>query len=478
VGEYDKMKEKLDKLIERAFAKPLYRIAAIILGLPTVVVAFVAFLMTRSREQSEYDQYLAKARDEATKDGSLQRIREDAESYLAKKYEHFGKKVDGSEFQKELEHQTRQDEDVELASRVDMMYTKEGKQGRQSFVQFLCNALENKGLLALSVITSFPMYILLLIFSNPYARYIFERLIMMIFVAFGVVFVVFTILHFASSSPAANVLGEAATQEQIDTFNHVYGLDQPYIVQLFNNFKNLATFNLGNSYSGNEDVMAAILRKFPITVEMTVYAFLIALVISIPIGILSAVKANTAFDYVFMFIALIGLSLPAFWLGMLMILNFSINLHWLPASYVDGNKLSLLMPALVAGVHLAASLARNTRSALLEVLNQDYIVTARAKGLSNARVIIKHALGNAMIPIVTVAGLQFGGSLGGSAIIEKVFNVKGIGSYVVDKQFLPDIPAILGGVVYVSIVISLVNLAVDLLYVALDPRIKSRLKSQ
>lgn len=472
------MKEKFDKLIDRAFAKPLFRIAVILCGLPTMLAAYLAFLMTRGREQSEYDLYLSKAREEAAKDGSLQRIHDNAAAYLAKKYEHFGKKADGAEFQRELEKQIKQDEDVELASRVDEIYAKEGKKGRQSFTQFLCKALDNKGMLALSVITSFPMYILLLIFANPYARYIFERLIMMIFVAFGVVFVVFTILHFASSSPAANVLGETATQEQIDAFNKVYGLDQPYIVQLFNNFKNLATFNLGNSYTGNEDVMAAILRKFPVTVEMTVYAFLIALVISLPIGILSAVKANTAFDYIFMFIALIGLSLPAFWLGMLMILNFSINMHLLPASYMDGNKLSLLMPALVAGVHLAASLARNTRSALLEVLNQDYIVTARAKGLSNARVIVKHALGNAMIPIVTVAGLQFGGSLGGSAIIEKVFNVKGIGSYVVDKQFLPDIPAILGGVVYVSIVISLVNLAVDLLYVALDPRIKSRLKSQ
>lgn len=472
------MKEKLDKLIERAMSKPLYRIATIILGLPTMLVAFVAFLMSRSREQSEYDQYLSKAREDAQKDGSLQRIRKDAESYLTKKFEHFGQKAGSGEFQKELEKQVKQDENVELASRVDAMYAAEGRQGRQSFSEFLCGALNNKGLLALSVISSFPMYILLLIFANPYARYIFERLIMMIFVTFGVVFVVFTILHFASSNPAANVLGETATQEQIDTFNRVYGLDQPYIIQLFNNFKNLATFNLGNSYSGNEDVMAAILRKFPVTVEMTVYAFLIGLVISIPIGIFSAVKANTAFDYGFMFIALIGLSLPSFWMGMLLILNFSINLKILPAAYMDGNKLSLVLPAVTAGVHLAASLARNTRSALLEVLNQDYIVTARAKGLSNIRVIIKHALGNAMIPIVTVAGLQFGGSLGGSAILEKVFNVKGIGSYIIDKQFLPDIPAILGGVVYVSIVISIVNLAVDLLYVALDPRIKSRLKNQ
>ena len=279
-------------------------------------------------------------------------------------------------------------------------------------------------------------------------------------------------------NPALNVLGEYATEQQVADFNHLHGLDQPYIIQLFRNFKNLATFNLGNSYQGNEDVMAAILRKFPVTVEMSVYAFVIAAVISIPIGIISAIKPNTAFDYIFMFLALVGLSLPAFWFGMIMILNFSINTHLLPASYVEGNKISLLMPALVSGTHLAASLARNTRSALLEVLGQDYIVTARAKGLSNMRVILKHALGNAMIPIVTVAGLQFGGTLGGSAIIEKVFNVKGIGSYIIEKQFLPDIPAILGGVVYVSIVISLVNLAVDLLYVYLDPRIKSRLKSQ
>lgn len=472
------MKAKLDKLFSRAFGKMLYRIALVLLGLPTMVVAFLAFLTTRTREDEEYKQYRAKAKKEAEKDGTLDRIRQNAESYLKQKYLHFGKDVGSAAFRKELEKQQEQDIETEIAARTDAYYAAEGRKGRQSFVQFLCKALDNKVLLALSIITSFPMYILLLIFSNPYARYIFERLIMMIFVAFGVVFVVFTILHFASSNPAANVLGETATQEKIDAFNRVYGLDQPYIVQLFNNLKNLATFNLGNSYTGNEDVMAAIMRKFPITLELTVYAFLIAVVISIPIGILSAVKANSAFDYVFMFIALVGLSLPAFWLGMLMILQFSINTHLLPASYIEGSKVSLLMPAIVAGVHLAASLARNTRSALLEVLNQDYIVTAKAKGLSNARVIVKHALGNAMIPIVTVAGLQFGGSLGGSAIIEKVFNVKGIGSYIIDKQFLPDIPAILGGVVYVSIVISLVNLAVDLLYVALDPRIKSRLKSQ
>lgn len=471
------MKDKLDKLITRAFAKPLYRIAMILLGLPTFVVAFLAFLAYRKKEDEEYRQDLEKVRKEAEQDGTLERVRRSAEGFLLQKYRYFGKQTDKGDFKKELETQIRRDEDAELETRIQAYYAAEGKQGRHTFIRFLCECLDRRELLALSVITSIPMYVLLLIFSNPYARYIFERLIMMIFVAFGVVLVVFTILHFASSDPAVNVLGETATPDKIAAFNRQYGLDQPYIVQLFQNFKNLATFQLGNSYSGNEDVMAAILRKFPVTLEMTIYAFLIAAVISIPIGILTAMKPNTAFDYAFMFLALVGLSLPTFWFGMIMILNFSINTHLLPASYVEGNKLSLLMPAIVSGTHLAASLARNTRSALLEVLGQDYIVTAKAKGLSNARVILKHGLGNAMIPIVTVAGLQFGGSLGGSAIVEKVFNVKGIGSYIIDKQFLPDIPAILGGVVYVSIVISLVNLATDLIYVWLDPRIKSRLKS-
>ncbi|MCD8221740.1 MAG: ABC transporter permease [Clostridiales bacterium] len=471
------MKDKLDKLMIRAFAKPLYRIALVLLGLPTFVVAFLAYMSRKGQEDAGHQAIVETARKEAEEDGSLNRIRENAGMYLTNKYHHFNKDTDSAEFKKELEQQIRKDEEAEIAERTNQIYQRDGLKKRPTFIEFLCGCLNNQGLLVLSVITSLPMYVLLLISANPYSRYIFERLIMMIFVAFGVVFVVFTILHFASSDPAVNVLGETATAQQIADFNRVYGLDQPYIIQLLQNFKNLATFNLGNSYSGNEDVMAAILRKFPVTLEMSVYAFLIAVVISIPIGILTAVKPNTAFDYVFMFIALVGLSLPAFWFGMLLILTFSINNHILPASYVEGNKLSLLMPAIVSGTHLAASLARNTRSALLEVLGQDYIVTAKAKGLSNVRVIAKHALGNALIPIVTVAGLQFGGSLGGSAVIEKVFNVKGIGSYVVDKQFLPDIPAILGGVVYVSIIISLVNLAVDLIYVYLDPRIKSRLKS-
>lgn len=472
------MKDKLDKLMKQAFRKPLYRIILILSGLPTFVVAFLAYLAGKGKEEEKFKTQEQEVRAAAEADGTLQQIRENARNYLTNKYIHFGKDATSAAFEKELEKQIARDEQAEVKTRVDAVNAKAGVAGRKSFLEFLCGCLDNKTMLALSVITSFPMYIVLLIYSNPYARYIFERLIMMILVAFGVVFVVFTILYFSSSDPAVNVLGETATQEKIDAFNAMYGLDKPYIVQLLNNMKNLATFNIGNSYTGNEDVMVAIMRKFPVTVELSVYSFIIAVVIALPVGIISAIRPNTAFDYVSMFLALVGLSLPAFWFGMIMILNFSINTKLLPAAYVEGSKISLLMPAFVAGLHTAASLARNTRSALLEVLSMDYIVTAKAKGLSAARVIIKHGLGNAMIPIVTVAGMQFGGSLGGSALIEKVFNIKGIGSYVIDKQFLPDTPAILGGVVYVSIVISLVNLIVDLIYVALDPRIKARLKSQ
>ena len=337
--------------------------------------------------------------------------------------------------------------------------------------------LQNNAFLVFSIITSLPMYLLLLIYSNPYAKYIFERLVMMIFVLFGVVFLVFTILYMSPMDPAVNILGQTATQEQIVEFNRVYGLDQPYIVRLFEAFKGLVTLDMGRSYAGNEVVMEAISRKFPVTLQVTFASLAVALILAIPSGIISAVKPYSTFDYVFMLIALLGLSIPNFWLGLVLILNFSINLHWLPATYSATDWTTLIMPAIVLGTGLSASVARMTRSSMLEVINQDYITTAKAKGLSSKRVILKHALGNAMIPIVTVVGLQFGGMLGGSAVTEKVFNINGIGSYIVDKQFIPDIPVVLTGVVYVSVVISLANLVVDILYAFLDPRIKSKMKN-
>ena len=210
---------------------------------------------------------------------------------------------------------------------------------------------------------------------------------MMIFVVFGVVFLVFTILHMSPMDPAVNILGQTATEEQIIEFNRMYGLDKPYLVQLVEVFKNILTFDLGNSYQGNEVVFDAIMRRFPITLELTMASLIVAVAIAIPAGIISAVKQYSSYDYIFMLLALLGLSIPNFWLGLILILNWSINMEWLPATYSPDNWKTLIMPAIVLGTALAASVARMTRSSMLEVINADYIVTARAKGLSKMKVI-------------------------------------------------------------------------------------------
>lgn len=208
--------------------------------------------------------------------------------------------------------------------------------------------------------------------------------------------------------------------------------------------KGILTLDLGYSYTGNEDVMASIANKFPVTLTIAFWSLLMAIVIAIPVGMISAAKPNSFWDYSFMFIALIGLSIPNFWQGLVFILNFSIKWHILPATYSPGDWLSIIMPVIVLGTGLTASIARMTRSSILEVVNEEYIVTAKAKGLKPSRVFINHALRNAIIPIITIIGLQFGGMLGGAAVTEKVFNISGLGSYIVDKQFVPDIPSILG----------------------------------
>lgn len=337
--------------------------------------------------------------------------------------------------------------------------------------------LENNIFFIYSIIFSFPMYILIYIFSHWYMKYIFERIVMMFFVMFGVIFLVFTILYISPMDSAVNILGQDATKEQIDAFNKSYGLDKPYIEQLFYSFKSIITFDLGKSYVGNEDIFSAIARKFPITLSISFLSLLLAIIIAIPAGIISSVKQYSIFDYIFMLIALIGLSIPNFWIGLILILNFSINLNMLPASFIVDNIKSYIMPTIVLGTGLSASVARMTRASMLEIKSSEFVLTARSKGLNESIVIFRHIFKNALIPIITVIGMQLGSILGGAAVTEKVFNIKGIGSYIVDKQFIPDIPVILAGVVYISIVVSIVNLIVDILYAFLDPRIKSDMKN-
>lgn len=341
----------------------------------------------------------------------------------------------------------------------------------------LKNLLENNIFFIYSIIFSLPMYVLIYIFSHWYMKYIFERIVMMLFVMSGVVFLVFTILYISPMDSALNILGQDATKEQIEAFNKSYGLDKSYIEQLFSSLKNIITFNLGKSYVGNEDIFSAIARKFPITLSISFLSLLLAIIIAIPAGVISSIKQYSIFDYVFMLIALIGLSIPNFWIGLILILNFSINLNIFPASFSVGNISSYVMPTIVLGTGLSASVARMTRSSMLEIKSSEFVLTARSKGLNENIVIFRHIFKNALIPIITVIGMQLGSILGGAPVTEKVFNIKGIGSYIVDKQFIPDIPVILAGVVYISIVVSIVNLIVDILYAFLDPRIKSDMKN-
>ncbi len=473
------MKSMILDAVKKMYRRPFYRLLMFILGLPTFLVTFVVYLMHNSRINKKQKQETARQEVLAAlkADGTLERLQKDTEQYLRNKRAFFATKESDSELMKQVEKSVQKETEEMVNRKLQENAELQDVLKKTSFVNVFDTLMENTLFVAFSVITSFPFYILTLIYANPYGKYILERLLMMIFVVFGVVFLVFTILHMSPMDPAVNILGQTATEEQIIEFNRMYGLDKPYLVQLVEVFKNILTFDLGNSYQGNEVVFDAIMRRFPITLELTMASLIVAVAIAIPAGIISAVKQYSSYDYIFMLLALLGLSIPNFWLGLILILNWSINMEWLPATYSPDNWKTLIMPAIVLGTALAASVARMTRSSMLEVINADYIVTARAKGLSKMKVIMKHALGNAMIPIVTVIGLQFGGMLGGSAVTEKVFNVNGIGSYIVDKQFVPDIPVVLAGVVYVAIIISIANLFVDILYAFLDPRIKSKIKS-
>ncbi|WP_155592048.1 ABC transporter permease [Lysinibacillus cavernae] len=362
-----------------------------------------------------------------------------------------------------------------LQQQVDQDLQKEDIQ-QLSYDQFFNRQLTNKRFVALTFIPAVLFYVVLILFANPFLQFTIERILQSFIVIVGVATLVFTILYLSPFDPARNLLGVEATPEQITNFNRIHGLDQPYLTQLWNALSGLFTFDLGTSFAGKEDITHSIANKFPVTLEIAVLSLLMAIAIAIPVGIISAVRPNSYLDYTFMFIALIGLSIPSFWQGLIFILTFALKLQWFPATYNPQNWLSLIMPVIVLGTSITASIARMTRSSMLEVIHEDYIITAKAKGLSEFKVISKHAIRNAMIPIITVIGLLFGGMLGGASVTEKVFNISGIGSYIVDKQFIPDIPAILGGVVYIAITISIVNLLIDIMYAFFDPRIRSKMK--
>lgn len=298
----------------------------------------------------------------------------------------------------------------------------------------------------------------------------------MIPVVLGVVFVVFTIMYLTPGDPAEIMLGEHATQQQVDEMRAKLGVDQPFLIQFGRYMKNLVLHgDLGTSYTTGRSVTTEILQKFPTTLKLAVVGALVSLVIGITTSIISATKQYSIFDKISLFVALFGVSMPSFWLGLLLIMLFSVKLGWLPSSGFY-SPIYWILPAITIGTGSSAIIMRMTRSSMLEVVRQDYIRTARAKGQSERIVILRHALKNALIPIVTVVGLQFGGLLGGSVLTETIFAIPGIGKLMVDAIKQRNGPVVQGGVLFTAIIFSFVNLLVDVLYSYIDPRIRSQYK--
>lgn len=298
-----------------------------------------------------------------------------------------------------------------------------------------------------------------------------KRLLQTVFVLFGISLITFVLLQVVPGDPVALMLEKRADPETIAKVRHELGLDLPYYVQYLNFIKGAVHLDFGTSYFTKEVVTDALLRCFKVTVKLACMSFVFASVIGIPCGIFAAVKRGRGIDTVVMVLSIIGVSAPAFWVAIILQIIFGLKLDILPISGFD-SPAAYILPSIALGARYAGNMARITRTSMLEVLSQDYIRTAKAKGVARAAVIMKHALKNAMIPIVTLVGTDFGYMLTGSMLIEKVFSIPGIGKLAVDAMSNRDLPLLEGTVMYIAFVFVVVNLLVDISYAFLDPRIR------
>lgn len=312
------------------------------------------------------------------------------------------------------------------------------------------------------------------------SRYILKRLLMMIPVLIGVTFIVFFILALTPGDPAAMILGDQASAEALEMKREELGLNDPLLVRYFDYMGGLVQGDMGESYKNGISVWDQVWDKFPNTAILALAGIIVAILIGIPTGIISAKKQYTLVDNASMVLALVGVAMPNFWFGLLLVLLFSLTLGWLPSQGMGEGFVpllkSLIMPALTLGTGCAAMITRMTRSSMLEVIRQDYISTARAKGVSEKIITSRHMLKNALIPIVTAIGLQFGTLLGGAMLTETVFSWPGLGRLMVESIKSKDIPMVLGSVIFLAVMFSVVNLIVDIIYAFVDPRIKSQYK--
>lgn len=311
------------------------------------------------------------------------------------------------------------------------------------------------------------------------ARFIIHRLISLIPVLVGIALVAFFAIRLVPGDAVLTILGQEATPELVAEVRRIMGLDQPLYMQLIDWLAHLARLDFGKSFTSGRPILPDILLRLPATLELTLAATLVSITLAIPLGMLTAMKRGSVWDYVERMISLAGLSIPSFWLALLLIEMFALRLDILPAvGYVPftedpiGNLRGLILPALSLGVGMVAVVARYTRSSMLDVLGQDYIRTARGKGLRERHVTLRHALKNALIPVVTVIGIQMGRLIGGTVIVEEIFAWPGLGRFTLQAIFERDYPVVQTMVMVIAFSFVIINLLVDILYCYLDPRIR------
>lgn len=304
-------------------------------------------------------------------------------------------------------------------------------------------------------------------------KYIVKRIMLLIPVIIGISFLLFCIMNLTRGDPAQIILGENATEEAVEELREEMGLNDPFFMRYFRYMGGVLQGDLGTSYRTGVPVIEELTSRFPHTLKLAVFGTALSVCIGLPIGIISAVKQYSLADNLSMMIALLLTSMPGFWLGMILILLFSLRLGWFPATGVDTLK-HFVLPIFTVGAISMGTLTRMTRSTMLETIRQDYVRTARAKGAAEKRVIFKHALRNAMLPLVTVIGNNFGQQLGGTIMVEAVFAIPGVGSFLITAVRSKDAPVVIGSLMVVCLLASVVNLIIDILYAFIDPRIKSQ----
>lgn len=309
-------------------------------------------------------------------------------------------------------------------------------------------------------------------------KYVIKRILWLIPVLLGVTILVYTIMYFTPGDPAVNALGNGATEEEIMNFNVNHGLEGNYITRLLRYMKNVFLhFDFGTSYMNQSSVSAQIMARLPYTLLVSYIGVAISLLVGIPLGVAAATHQNTWIDSLSMILSMFCASMPVFWFALILVMMFSLRLGWLPSIGTD-SWLCYIMPCMSIGVGGAAGIARQTRSSMLEVIHQDYVVTARAKGQKENKVITKHCLRNGMIPVLTVVGGSMAALVGNSLVCETIFSIPGVGSYMITGVNQRDMPVVLGCVIVLAFLFSLTMLVCDLLYTVIDPRLKTMFVSK